>query len=117
MQLPLGMPALTTVLTVTQLNRRVREALDDSLADVWVVGEISNLRVAASGHLYFCLKDGRCQIAAVMFRSANQVLPFRPEDGNEVIVRGRVGIYDVRGDLQLYVEAMEPRGLGAAQLA
>lgn len=117
MQLPLGLPALTTVLTVSQLNQRIRETLDAKLDEVWVVGEISNFRVPPSGHFYFCLKDRQSQIAAVMFRSANQLLPFRPEDGMEVIVRGRVGIYEARGDLQLYAETMEPRGLGLQQLA
>ncbi len=117
MQLPLGLPALTTVLSVSQLNQRIRETLDAKLDEVWVVGEISNFRVPPSGHFYFSLKDRQSQIAAVMFRSANQLLPFRPEDGMEVIVRGRVGIYEARGDLQLYAEAMEPRGLGSQQLA
>jgi len=117
MQLPLGLPALTTVLTVSQVNQRVREALEAGLDELWVVGEVSNFRVPPSGHFYFSLKDPRSQIAAVMFRSANQLLPFRPEDGMEVIVRARMGVYEVRGDLQLYVEAMEPRGLGGLQLA
>jgi exodeoxyribonuclease VII large subunit len=117
MQLPLGLPALATVLTVSQLNQRIRESLEAAFDEVWVAGEVSNFRVPPSGHFYFSLKDRRSQIAAVMFRSANQLLPFRPEDGMEVIVRGRVGIYEVRGDLQLSVETMEPRGLGAQQLA
>jgi exodeoxyribonuclease VII large subunit len=117
MQLPLGLPALATVLTVSQLNQRIRESLEAAFDEVWVAGEISNFRVPPSGHFYFSLKDRRSQIAAVMFRSANQLLPFRPEDGMEVIARGRVGIYEARGDLQLCVEAMEPRGLGAQQLA
>ncbi len=117
MQLTLGVPALATVLTVSQLNQRIRESLEAAFDEVWVAGEISNFRVPPSGHFYFSLKDRRSQIAAVMFRSANQLLPFRPEDGMEVIVRGRVGIYEARGDLQLCVETMEPRGLGAQQLA
>jgi exodeoxyribonuclease VII large subunit len=117
MQLPIDPSALTTVLTVSQLNQRVRDTLDAEFDDFWVVGEISNFRIPPSGHFYFSLKDARSQIAAVMFRSANQVLAFRPEDGMEVIVRGRVGLYEVRGNLQLYVEAMEPRGLGSLQLA
>jgi exodeoxyribonuclease VII large subunit len=117
MQLPLGLPALATVLTVSQLNQRIRESLEGAFDAVWVAGEVSNFRAPPSGHFYFSLKDRRSQIAAVMFRSANQLLPFRPEDGMEVIVRARVGIYEPRGDLQLCVEAMEPRGLGAQQLA
>ena len=117
MQLPLGMPAPVTALTVSQLTQRVREALELGLGECWVVGELSNFRVPPSGHFYFILKDTRSQIAAVMFRSANQVLPFRPEDGMEVIVRGRVSLYEARGNLQLYVDSMEPRGLGSVQLA
>jgi len=117
MQLPLGLAALSAALTVSQLNQRIRDSLEANLDEFWVVGEISNFRVPPSGHFYFCLKDARSQIAAVMFRSANQLLPFRPEDGMEVIVRGRVGFYETRGDLQLYVDAMEPRGLGGLQLA
>jgi exodeoxyribonuclease VII large subunit len=117
MQAPLFGDTGASVLSVTELTQRVRACLDSSLGEIWVSGEISNFRVPASGHFYFSLKDQRCQIAAVMFRSANQKLRFRPEDGLEVIVRGRVGIYELRGDLQLYVEAMEPRGLGSIQLA
>lgn len=113
----LGTEGRPQVLSVSELNQRLRAALDAEFASVWVGGEISNFRVAGSGHFYFSLKDRRSQIAAVMFRSANQALPFQPRDGLEVIVRGRVSLYDVRGDLQLYVEAMEPRGVGALQLA
>jgi len=105
------------VLTVSQLTQRIRAVLDVELDDCWVAGEVSNLRVPASGHFYFSLKDQRSQIAAVMFRSASQRLRFRPQDGMEVIVRGRVSIYEVRGDLQLYVDTMEPRGRGALELA
>ena len=117
MQLPIGLRTITPVLTVSQLNQGVRETLDATFDEVWVAGEISNFRVPASGHFYFALKDSRCQIAAVMFRSANQLLPFRPADGMEVVVCGRVSVYEVRGDLQLYVETLEPRGAGSLRLA
>lgn len=117
MQLPLDPSALTSVLTVSELNQRIRRTLEAGFNEVWVVGEISNFRVPPSGHYYFSLKDARSQVAVVMFRSANQVLPFRPEDGMEVVVRGHVGLYEARGDLQLYAETMEPRGLGSLQLA
>jgi len=109
--------AETAVLSVTELNQMVRLCLESGVNDVWVGGEISNFRVPASGHFYFSLKDERNQISAVMFRSANQRLSFRPHDGLEVIVHGRVGIYDVRGDLQIYVDTMEPHGLGSMLLA
>jgi len=106
-----------TVLSVSELNRRLKACLDSAIGDVWVAGEISNFRVPASGHFYFGLKDEQSQVAAVMFRSANQRLRFRPQDGLEVVGHGRVGLYDVRGDLQIYVDDMEPRGLGSALLA
>src|SRR5947199_2200550 len=105
------------ILTVTQLAALVREALEGGVGSVWVAGEISNLRRAPSGHVYFTLKDEQSQLGAVLFRSAAQVLAFRPADGMEVLVYGRVGLYPPRGALQLYVDTMEPRGLGALQLA
>src|SRR5207247_1001209 len=105
------------VLTVTQLAALVREALEGGVGRVWVAGEISNLRPAPSGHVYFTLKDEQSQLGAVLFRSAAQTLAFRPADGMEVLVSARVGLYPPRGTLQLYVDTMEPRGLGALQLA
>ena len=116
MELPFPTPGVR-VLSVTDLTRWIRGTLEEALSDVWVAGEISNFRVPSSGHFYFCLKDKRSQISAVMFRSANQTLPFRPADGMDVVVRGRVSLYEVRGDLQLYADWMEPRGVGAMQLA
>jgi len=95
----------------------VRERLEAGVGSIWVAGEISNLRAQPSGHVYFTLKDDRSQLAAVMFRSAAQVLTFRPDDGMEVLVSGRMSLYPARGALQLYVDMMEPRGLGALQLA
>ncbi|OFV87814.1 MAG: hypothetical protein A3J75_00910 [Acidobacteria bacterium RBG_16_68_9] len=117
MQHRLGPVTPVAVLTVSELSQQLKTALEIGCGEVWVGGEISNFRVPPSGHYYFSLKDERSQIAAVMFRSANQALPFRPHDGIEVIVRGRVGLYEVRGDLQLYVETMEPRGVGSLLLA
>src|SRR5438445_510043 len=105
------------VLTVTQLAALVRETLEGGVGRVWVAGEISNLRPAPSGHVYFTLKDEQSQLGAVLFRSAAQVLAFRPADGMEVLISARVSLYPVRGALQLYVDAIEPRGLGALQLA
>jgi exodeoxyribonuclease VII large subunit len=117
MQLPLELPATPAFLTVSQLTQRVREVLDRHLDRYWVVGEISNFKTPPSGHFYFTLKDASAQIAAVMFRSATRVLPFRPEDGMEVVLSGRVGIYEARGTLQLYVDTLEPKGVGALQIA
>ncbi|MGE4095766.1 MAG: exodeoxyribonuclease VII large subunit [Candidatus Binatia bacterium] len=106
-----------STLTVSDLTAQIRDVLEADFDDVWVVGEISGLRMPPSGHLYFTLKDEQSQLRAVMFRSYAGLMRFRPEDGLEVIVRGRVNIYSARGDLQLYVTVMEPRGLGAQQLA
>ena len=105
------------ILSVTELALLLRSALDSGVGTVWVAGEISNLKRPASGHLYFTLKDDQTQLSAVMFRSAAQVLVFQPADGMDVVVRARADLYPARGALQLYVESMEPRGLGALTLA
>ena len=112
-----GVAQRVPVLSVSDLNRLLRASLEADYAEVWVAGEISSLRAPASGHFYFCLKDRRSQIAAVMFRSAQRSLPFRPRDGLEVIAHGRVSLYEARGDLQLYVDTLEPLGVGSVQLA
>jgi exodeoxyribonuclease VII large subunit len=104
-------------LNVTQLVRMVRETLEVNLDEYWVSGEVSNLRRAASNHLYFTLKDSRSAINVVMFSTSGRRLRFRPADGMQIIVRGRVNLYEARGTLQLYAEEIEPRGLGALQLA
>ncbi|HVC44199.1 MAG TPA: exodeoxyribonuclease VII large subunit [Candidatus Binataceae bacterium] len=104
-------------LNVTQLVRAVRDVLEAGLGEYWVVGEISNARLAPSKHLYFTLKDARSAVSGVMFASAHRRLRFRVEDGMEVIVRGRVNLYEARGTLQFYAEEMEPRGAGALQVA
>jgi len=117
MDLPFADEPRTGVLSVGQLVGLIREVLAVSLRDQWVAGEISNLRVPPSGHIYFTLKDERAQISAVMFRGANSALRFRPEDGMEVIVHGTAQVYELRGTLQMVVDSMEPRGVGALQLA
>ena len=104
-------------LSVTQLVRMVRDALEVNLGEYWVAGEISNARLAPSNHFYFTLKDARSSISAVMFNTAYRRLRFRVIDGMEVIMRGRVSLYEARGSLQFYAEELEPRGLGALQLA
>ncbi len=105
------------VLSVSELAGVVNAVLESTIAEAWVAGEISNLKMHSSGHWYFALKDPRSQISCVMFRGRNQLLRFRPEDGMQVLTRGRVSIYETRGALQFYVEAMEPHGLGMQQLA
>lgn len=115
--LPLFEERPRAFLTVTELSQLVKGTLERELDAVWVLGEISNFRVPLSGHLYFTLKDDRSQIAAVMFRRQGLELTFEPENGMEVLCFGRVSLYPARGDLQLYVETMEPRGRGALYLA
>ena len=110
-------PGTVPVLSVSQVNQLVRSTLDAALADCWVGGEISGFRRPVSGHYYFILKDDRSQLACVMFRAANRGLGFAPEDGMQVVVHGRLGLYEARGALQLYVDGMEPQGVGAQQLA
>ena len=105
------------VWTVSQLTTRIRELLAQNFTDIWVEGEISNCHEAQSGHLYFTLKDESAQIRCVCFRQQLRLLKFRPEDGLKVTVRGSVSVYDARGEYQIYVEHVEPVGLGALQLA
>jgi exodeoxyribonuclease VII large subunit len=100
-------------LGVAELVARVQGTLARNLDRVWVVGEISNLRLAPSGHAYFTLKDAQAQISTVLFRGTAQTLRVSPSDGLEVVVRGRVTVYEPRGQLQLVIDSLEPRGLGA----
>jgi exodeoxyribonuclease VII large subunit len=106
-----------TILTVSELTAQIRGILETAYSDVWVEAEISNCRLWNTGHLYFTLKDPGAQIKAVMFRSAVRSLKFKPEDGLHVVVRGRLGVYDPKGEYQIVCEHMEPHGLGALQLA
>lgn len=115
--LPLFSDELRACLTVSELSQIIKGTLERELEEVWVVGEISNFRVPPSGHIYFTLKDDKSQIGVVMFRRQGMRLAFQPEDGMEVLCFGRVSLYAARGDLQLYVEIMEPRGKGALYLA
>jgi exodeoxyribonuclease VII large subunit len=102
---------------VGQLVGEVRNHIEREYADVWVEGEVSNYRAAPSGHVYFTLKDGDAQLPVVLFRRQAMLLRFRPEDGLHVLVRGRVSVYEQRGQLQLVAESMEPVGAGSLQLA
>jgi len=104
-------------LGVSELVRRVRTLLESAVGTVWVEGEISNCRIHGSGHVYLSLKDEKAGIRAVMFRGAARRLRFRPEDGQQVIVRGLLSFYEARGDCQLVLDHMEPAGIGALQLA
>jgi len=102
---------------VRDLVAAVRTHIEREYSDAWIEGEISNLRAPDSGHLYFTLKDGNAQIRVVMFRSAARLLRFRPADGLQVVVRGRVTVYEDRGELQISAEYLEPKGAGSLQLA
>ncbi|MGB6192875.1 MAG: exodeoxyribonuclease VII large subunit [Terracidiphilus sp.] len=102
---------------VRALVEQIRSIVERRYVDIWVEGEISNCRPAPSGHLYFTLKDAEAQLPVVLFRRQALLLRFRPEDGLHVLVRGRVSVYEQRGQLQLVGEAMEPVGAGSLQLA
>ena len=102
---------------VRALVEQARQFVERQFFDVWVEGEISNLRPAPSGHVYFSLKDAEAQLPVVLFRRQASLLRFRPEDGLHVLVRGRVSVYEQRGQLQLVAETMEPVGAGSLQLA
>ena len=102
---------------VRELVGQVRELVEQEWGDVWVEGEISNFRPAPSGHVYFTIKDAEAQLPVVLFRRQAMLLRFRPEDGLHVLVRGRVSVYEQRGQMQLVAETMEPVGAGSLQLA
>jgi exodeoxyribonuclease VII large subunit len=102
---------------VRDLVAAVRSHIEREYSDAWVEGEISNFRAPDSGHIYFTLKDGNAQVKVVMFRSAARLLRFRPADGLQVVVRGRVTVYEDRGELQISAEHIEPKGAGSLQLA
>jgi len=105
------------IYSVSELTAELKILIEDTFTGVWVQGEISNFKLHTSGHMYFTLKDNRGQLRAVMFRGSNRALQFRPEDGLAVTVFGKLTIYEPRGDYQIYVEYMEPKGVGALQLA
>ena len=107
----------TSILTVSRLNLLLREVVEDNFVQVLVEGEISNFSTPASGHCYFSLKDAEAQLRAVMFRSQSRLLGFTPQNGMQVICGGRVTLYTQRGELQLVVESLEPKGVGSLQLA
>jgi len=105
------------VLSVTQLTTAIRDQLESEFFAVWVEGELSNCKVWNTGHLYFTLKDDRSQLKGFMFRTQLRYLKFKPADGLHVIARGRISVYEPRGEYQITCEHLEPKGLGALQLA
>jgi exodeoxyribonuclease VII large subunit len=106
-----------TIYTVAKLTSKIKTLLEESFEYVWVEGEVSNFRLPTSGHLYFTLKDEAAQLRAVMFRLQNRLLKFDPTDGLQVICYGRLTVYEPRGEYQIVIDYMEPKGLGALQLA
>jgi exodeoxyribonuclease VII large subunit len=116
-QLQFNLQPTRQVLTVTQLTAKIRDLLAKNFTDIWVEGEISNCREAQSGHIYFTLKDDRSQVRCVFFKQQQRGIKFRPADGLHVTVRGSISVYEARGEYQIYVENIEPMGLGALQLA
>src|SRR6266480_7900509 len=103
--------------SVSELTASIRGALEKRFASVWVEGEISNFRAQNSRHWYFTLKDEFAQLRSACYRSSNQRIRFRPEDGLQVRARGRLSVYEPKGEYQLIVETLEPVGAGALQLA
>ena len=110
-------PAPRRIFTVSELTGRIRALLEDQFIEVWVEGELSNSRVWNTGHMYFTLKDAGAQIKGIMFRSALRALRFTPQDGLRVVARGRISVYDPKGEYQIVCEHLEPEGLGALQMA
>lgn len=104
------------ILTVSELTASIRALLEGSFGDLWIEGEVSNWRRWNTGHVYFTLKDRGAQIKAVMFRSAVRYLTFAVEDGQHVIARGRLGVYEPKGEYQFVCEHLQPRGVGALQV-
>ena len=116
-QISLDFEPARRVYTVAELTAAVRGLLDSHFQDIWVAGEISGVKLASSGHYYFTLKDQQAQLRCVSFRASARYLKFKPQDGIAVLARGRIDVYELRGEYQLLVEALEPQGHGALQLA
>jgi len=111
------MSTARAVLSISELTRRLQETLEERFPAVWVEGEISNFRLYGSGHAYFTLKDAESQIRAVLFRNRGRRIKFEPADGLHVMAFGSIEVYPQRGEYQLVIELLEPKGLGALQLA
>lgn len=110
-------PPPQALYSVSALTALLRLHIESAFTDIWVEGEVSNLRIPTSGHAYFTLKDAGSQIRAVLFRSAGRALRFAVQDGMHLVCRGRVSVYEPRGDYQVVIAYAEPKGVGALQLA
>ena len=116
-QFELNLAPERKIWSVMELTARISNVLAVQFSNLWVEGEVSNYHAAQSGHLYFTLKDAKAQVKCVCFRTQAMRLKFRPEDGVKLIVRGSISVYEPRGEYQIYVEHIEPSGVGALQLA
>jgi exodeoxyribonuclease VII large subunit len=116
-QISLSWDPVRRAYTVSELTAELRGLIAENFTDIWVSGEISGTKLAASGHYYFTLKDEAAQIRSVCYKMTARYLKFKPQDGVAVLARGRLDLYDARGELQLVVEALEPQGYGALQFA
>ncbi len=116
-QIALDWGAEPNLFSVSELTQAMRGLLVEHFSDIWVSGEISGTRIPASGHYYFTLKDEAAQLRCVCYKMTARYLKFKPQDGIAVIARGRIDLYEARGEVQLIVETMEPQGHGALQLA
>ena len=105
------------IFTVAEVNAAIRVLLDENFQDIWISGEISGVKIATSGHCYFTLKERDSQLSCVCYRTSLRYLRCKPQDGLHVLARGRVDVYEQRGQYQFLVEAIEPQGVGALQLA
>ena len=108
---------LPLLLSVSDVTRLIRDSLEAQFRDIWIEGEITNLRAPSSGHLYFTLKDEQSQLRGVLFRSGASRLRFTLQEGLVIVARGRISVYEPRGEYQLIVDSLEPKGVGAFQLA
>jgi exodeoxyribonuclease VII large subunit len=116
-QLALAWEPRRRTFTVAELNAQIRGLLEREFDDIWVAGEVSGCRIAASGHCYFTLKDKEAQLRCVCFRASLRYLRFKPQDGMAILARGRVDVFEARGEYQLLVDLIEPQGHGALQFA
>ncbi len=111
----MSLPVSPSIFTVSRLNQTVRQLLEREMGQIWLSAEISNLSQPASGHWYFTLKDDRAQVRCAMFRNSNRRVTFRPQNGQQVLVRASITLYEPRGDYQLIAESMQPAGDGLLQ--
>lgn len=111
------MPGEKKIFSVSELTGRIKQTLETGFPEIWVEGEISNLKRHSSGHMYFSLKDDDAQIACAMFRYADRNMGFLPEDGMKILARGRISVYPRRGNYQMIADEIEPRGKGSLHLA